>query len=51
MSGWLMPVELWGVGGGRIKHMDEIQEWIQKEEERTGRKGSGGIISVGQWEV
>ena len=37
--------------GGRIKHLDEIQEWIQGEEKRTGEKGSGGTLSVGQWEV
>ena len=31
--------------------MEELREWIEAEELRTGRKGAGGIISVGQWEV
>lgn len=44
---WLML----GFNGGRIKHMEEIQEWIQEEEKRTGKRGAGGILSVGQWEV
>jgi len=31
--------------------MEELREWIAEEEKKTGEKGSGGTVSVGQWEV
>lgn len=37
--------------GDSIAHMEELREWIEEEEKKTGEKGSGGTISVGQWEV
>lgn len=40
-----------GVSNYGVHHLDELEAYIkQLEGERGGAKGSGGVISVGQWE-
>lgn len=40
-----------GVSNYGVHHLNELEGYIKKLEAERGRKGKGGVISVGQWEL
>ena len=41
-----------GVSNYGVHHLDELEAYIKElEAQRGGTRGSGGVVSVGQWEV
>ena len=40
-----------GVSNYGVHHLDELEHYIRATDAREGRKGAGGVLSVGQWEL